>query len=82
MSQGFRIKVLRFNTKLLNSSVSKNTIHIMSSSWFTLNYLIDVENEDTLHLVERQPQPSTGSSSGEAISNNGMRGSKENCIFL
>ncbi|KAL1542849.1 ubiquitin-like domain-containing protein CIP73 [Salvia divinorum] len=34
----------------------------------------NVENEDTLHLVERQPQPSTGSSSGEATSNNGVRG--------
>ncbi|XP_057796956.1 uncharacterized protein LOC131012983 [Salvia miltiorrhiza] len=34
----------------------------------------NVENEDTLHLVERQPQPSTGSSSGEATSNNGIRG--------
>lgn len=43
---------------------------------------IDVENEDTLHLVERQPQPSTGSSSGEATSNNGMRGSKRNYILL
>ncbi|XP_042062960.1 ubiquitin-like domain-containing protein CIP73 [Salvia splendens] len=34
----------------------------------------NVENGDTLHLVERQPQPSTGSSSGEATSNNGVRG--------
>lgn len=51
-------------------------MHIIPSSWFTLNNVIDVENEDTLHLVERQPQPSTGPSSGEATSNNGVRGCK------
>ncbi|KAH6799861.1 Ubiquitin-like superfamily protein [Perilla frutescens var. hirtella] len=34
----------------------------------------NVENEDTLHLVERQPQPSPGSTSGDATSSNGMRG--------
>lgn len=34
----------------------------------------NVENEDTLHLVERQPQPSTGSSSGETTSSNDIRG--------
>ncbi|KAG8378028.1 hypothetical protein BUALT_Bualt08G0095600 [Buddleja alternifolia] len=34
----------------------------------------NVENGDTLHLVERQPQPSPGSNSGEATSNNDSRG--------
>ena len=53
---------------------ANNAMHFIPSSWFTLNNVIDVENGDTLHLVERQPQPSTGSSSGEATSNNGVRG--------
>ncbi|KAI3464740.1 hypothetical protein Pfo_021403 [Paulownia fortunei] len=34
----------------------------------------NVENGDTLHLVERQPQPSPGSSTAEATSSNGSRG--------
>lgn len=40
-----------------------------------LNYIIDVENGDTLHLVERQPQPSPGSVTGEAVASNDNRGS-------
>ncbi|KAL0360461.1 UNVERIFIED_CONTAM: Ubiquitin-like domain-containing protein CIP73 [Sesamum radiatum] len=37
----------------------------------------DVENGDTLHLVERQPQPSPGSSSREATSSSGGRGRQD-----
>lgn len=52
----------------------KMWLSLSSSSWFTLNNVIDLENDDTLHLVERQPQPSAGSSSGDATSSNGIRG--------
>ncbi|KAK4429464.1 Ubiquitin-like domain-containing protein CIP73 [Sesamum alatum] len=38
----------------------------------------NVENGDTLHLVERQPQPSSGSSSREAVSSSGGRGQDPN----
>ncbi|KAL2232170.1 UNVERIFIED_CONTAM: Ubiquitin domain-containing protein DSK2 [Sesamum indicum] len=38
----------------------------------------NVENGDTLHLVERQPQPSPGSSSREATSSSGGRGQDPN----
>lgn len=30
-----------------------------------LNSITDVENGDTLHVVERQPQPSSGPNTGE-----------------
>ncbi|KAL8514918.1 hypothetical protein ACS0TY_013842 [Phlomoides rotata] len=40
-----------------------------------------VENGDTLHLVERQPQPPPGPSTGEATSNNGSRGQDSNIVF-
>lgn len=40
-----------------------------------LNYIIDVENGDTLHLVERQPQPSPGSGTGDTMASNDNRGS-------
>ncbi|KAL6504469.1 hypothetical protein OROGR_026392 [Orobanche gracilis] len=37
-------------------------------------YNIDVEHGDTLHLVERQPQPSPGPSAGETTSRNSTGG--------
>lgn len=38
-----------------------------------LNDMSDAENGDTLHVVERQPQPPPGSNSGEATSGNSNR---------
>ncbi|XP_051139003.1 ubiquitin-like domain-containing protein CIP73 isoform X2 [Andrographis paniculata] len=38
----------------------------------------NVENGDTLHLVERQPHPASGSITGEATSSNGSRGNDPN----
>lgn len=54
--------------------------HGMYSLWSILNNITGVENGDTLHLVERQAQPSPGPSTGEANSNNGSRGCRS-CIL-
>lgn len=47
-----------------------------------LNDLSDAENGDTLHVVERQPQPPPGSNSGEATSGNSNRRYLMSCIFV
>ncbi|KAG8389838.1 hypothetical protein BUALT_Bualt01G0020100 [Buddleja alternifolia] len=70
----FRGKVLKDDHLISEYSKFSNLCHLCD---VYLKNIIDVENGDTLHLVERQPQPSPGPNTGEATSSNGGIGGQD-----